>query len=565
MRVWNGMLRGAAAAGLVLVVVTVGCRAPDRPGAADDDGEVDAGHQTFTGAAPGGVLVVMEEGEPDELNPLTYESLPANQVVHLIFRSLARRDSTLGNYDPDLLESWEQPDANTAVLRVRPGLRWHDGQPVTADDVVFTIERMLDEQTASPRRASVEAVESVQMVDSMTVQVRLGQPGPYAINALLEVVPVPRHLMEGTAPADVRMSPFGRQPVGNGLFRFERWQPGQQLVLVANEEAPEGRPTLDRIIIRIVPEASTRLAEVLSGNADLMVLSADQRDRVEGAQGVNVHAARRVRPAWIAWNVDREPVNDVRVRRALLMGTDRERIARGFFGELGEAAYSPIPPALPEHSSDVERIPHDPDGARRLLEEAGWRDSDGDGILDRNGQPLRVEIEYSAADPVRRDVLVAMQSEWQQLGVQLVPRAYERATWVDRLRAREFQGSFWGWGWGPAVAGPNAAMVFHSRSIPPGGPNFAGYRNAEVDALIDRVLVETDEGRAQELWRSIEQHLVNDAAYAPIYLDPELYAVNNRFGNVRFRGPEWWEDVIYWHVPENRRLPRDRMGQGGGS
>jgi peptide/nickel transport system substrate-binding protein len=194
-----------------------------------------------------------------------------------------------------------------------------------------------------------------------------------------------------------------------------------------------------------------------------------------------------------------------------------------------------------------------------------WRDSDGDGILDRNGQPLRVEIEYSAADPVRRDVLVAMQSEWQQLGVQLVPRAYERATWVDRLRGREFQGSFWGWGWGPAVAGPNAAMVFHSRSIPPGGPNFAGYRNAEVDALIDRVLVETDEGRAQELWRSIEQHLVNDAVYAPIYLDPELYAVNNRFGNVRFRGPEWWEDVIYWHVPENRRLPRDRMGAGGGS
>jgi peptide/nickel transport system substrate-binding protein len=562
MGLFNGTARGALAAALgVAIVVFAGCRPPDAPGVGDDE-ELNGDHPTFTGAPPGGVLVVLEEGEPDELNPLTYENLPANQVVHLLFRALARRDSTLANYQPDLLESWEQPDARTALLRVRPNLRWHDGEPVTAHDVVFTIERMLDEQVASPRRSSVEAVEAVEAVDSLTVQVRLGQPGPYAMNALLEVVPVPRHLMADIAPGQVRMAPFGRQPVGNGLFRFERWQPGQQLVLVANEEAPEGRPTLDRIVIRVVPEASTRLAEVLSGSGDLMVLSSDQRERVETASGVDVHAATRVRPAWIAWNVDRAPLDDVRVRRALLMATDREQIARGLFGELGEAALSPIPPALPEHSDDVRPIPHDPDGARRLLEEAGWRDTDGDGILDRGGRPLRVEIEYSAADPVRRDVLIAMQNQWQRVGVQMVPRAYERATWVDRLRAREFQGSFWGWGWGPAVAGPNAAMVFHTRSIPPGGANFAGYSNPEVDALIDRVLVETDEGRSRDLWRNIEQHLIDDAVYAPIFLDPELYAVNARFRNVRFRGPEWWEDVIYWHVPPGRRLPRDQIGAG---
>jgi peptide/nickel transport system substrate-binding protein len=152
-----------------------------------------------------------------------------------------------------------------------------------------------------------------------------------------------------------------------------------------------------------------------------------------------------------------------------------------------------------------------------------------------------------------------MQAQLRRVGVDLVPRSYERTTWVERLRGREFTGSFWGWGWGPGVMGPNAEMLFHSRSIPPNGPNFAGYRNPRVDALIDSILVMNDSTRARGLWRSLEQQVIDDAVYAPIFLDPEFYAVNDRFANVKFRGPEWWEDVIFWSVPADKRLPRDRM------
>jgi hypothetical protein len=148
----------------------------------------------------------------------------------------------------------------------------------------------------------------------------------------------------------------------------------------------------------------------------------------------------------------------------------------------------------------------------------------------------------------------------KKVGIDLVPRAYESTTWVSRLRRREFTGSFWGWGWGPGVVGPNARMLFHSASIPPGGANFAGYRNAKVDALIDSVIVETDTTRARAMWTQIEQAVTDDAVYAPIFLDPEFYAVNQRFRNVKFRGPEWWEDVIYWWIPENQRTPLDRSG-----
>ncbi|HET9439939.1 MAG TPA: ABC transporter substrate-binding protein, partial [Longimicrobiales bacterium] len=214
--------------------------------------------------------------------------------------------------------------------------------------------------------------------------------------------------------------------------------------------------------------------------------------------------------------------------------------------------------SLREHSPAVKPIAYDPAGARALLEQAGWRDGNRDGILERNGRPLRIEVEFISSDQTRQDVLVAMQSMLRQVGVDIVPRAFESSTWVQHLRDGSFAGSFWGWGWGPGVVGPNAEMIFHSRSIPPQGPNFAAARNPRVDQLIDSVLVIADTARARGVWRELEQLLIDDAVYAPVYLDPELFAVHARFRNVRFRGIEWVEDVPYWYVDPQQRLPRDR-------
>ncbi|MGH7445353.1 MAG: hypothetical protein ACREKM_10770, partial [Longimicrobiales bacterium] len=128
----------------------------------------------------------------------------------------------------------------------------------------------------------------------------------------------------------------------------------------------------------------------------------------------------------------------------------------------------------------------------------------------------------------------------------------------SRLREGDFAGSFWGWGWGPGVLGSNAEMIFHSRSIPPGGPNFAASSNPRIDALIDSVLLIRDTTRARAVWAELEQLMIDDAVYAPIYLDPELFAIHSRFRNVRFRGIEWVEDAPYWYVDPAQRLPRDR-------
>ncbi|HEX6913313.1 MAG TPA: ABC transporter substrate-binding protein, partial [Longimicrobium sp.] len=367
--------RGSSAASVLVVSMALAaCGGGDRGGAggaarggAGDEG-VGAGHPTFTGAAPGGTMIFLAEGDADDLNPLTFDNTQSYQIVHLLFRALARRDSTLSNYVPDLLEGWEQPDSATVILRVRPNLRWHDGRPVTAEDIVFTIERQQDSLTASPRQADVASVASARVVDPMTAEVKLNRTGPSTLNALLEVIPVPRHLLQNVAPAQMRFDPFGQRPVGNGLFRFESWQKGQQIVVVANPDAPDRRPALDRIVVRVVPDATARLTQLLNGQADAAKVAPEQREQIERGRGVRLETAAQVRPGWIAFNQAKAPANDPAVRRAFLMGINREAIVRAQFGEHGTPALSPIAPGLREHSADVRPIAYDANAARQTLE-----------------------------------------------------------------------------------------------------------------------------------------------------------------------------------------------------
>jgi peptide/nickel transport system substrate-binding protein len=547
-----------AAMGSVLAALAA-CGGGGDAGKTAGGGASGPGARTISGQPAGGTLIVIppEGREPDNLNPLTFDSSPASQVVHLVFRALARRDSTLTHYAPDLLESWEAgTEPNSLVLHVRRGLKWHDGQPVTAQDVVFTVEMQKNRTVGSPRKTDVDPVTSITARDSFTVDVKLSRPGISTVNALLEVVPVPRHLLGSVAPGQMRFNPFSNRPVGNGLYRFEKWDKGQQIVLVANPDAPEGRPAIDRLVIRPVADVNGAINGLLAGDVDVMKLPADQKKRVTGNR-VSVYNAPRVRPTWIAWNVSKPPVDDPRVRRAIGMAINRPDAVRRVFGAEGEVLTTPIPPRLEQHDPAVRPLPFDLARAGALLDSAGWKDANGDGIREKNGRPLRVSVEFNTTDQNRRDALVAMQGTLRQAGVDLQLSPYESTTWVQRLRARDFTGSYWGWGWGPGVVGPNAVSIWSSRSIPPGGANFAGYSNPRLDAMLDSVVVEGDPARARGLWTRIEQTVVDDAVYFPIYLDPEYYAASSRIAGVKMRGMEWWEDVPYWYIPQDKRIARD--------
>jgi peptide/nickel transport system substrate-binding protein len=239
--------------------------------------------------------VVLFEREPDALNPLTYDSYPASQVLHLVFRTLARRDTAaVGRFVPDLATSWElTPDSGAVVIRLRDDVRWHDGVPVTAEDVAWSIGMQKDADIASPRAADLTGIGTAVARDPLTVEVELLRRGPYTMNSLLEVMPSPRHLLDTVPAARMRFSPFGRNPVGNGLYRFRDWRQGQTLTLETNPDAPEGRPALDRIVLRMVPDMSAALTELLAGQGDVMRLTPEQAERAGADRNVEVHGAAR--------------------------------------------------------------------------------------------------------------------------------------------------------------------------------------------------------------------------------------------------------------------------------
>ncbi|MEO5511255.1 MAG: ABC transporter substrate-binding protein [Longimicrobiales bacterium] len=550
------MLKRFFATVVVCVLLVAACSGPSDAGSSSDPAAGTYG--TVGGGPPGGTLVVLADREPDQLNPLTFSSLPAWHAVHLMYRALAKRDSTLSGYAPDLAKSWVLEGDSIVVITLRNDVLWDDGVKVSAEDVVFTIENQKNPETASPRLSDVSAVNSVVARDSFTVAVGLKRTGLYTVNALLEVVPVPSHLLKNVAPSKLRDAPLGRKPVGNGYYHFVSWTSGQQLVMEVNPSKPDGRASIDRIVMRFIPDINAALTELMTGNGDLIPkLPATQKKSVTSSS-VTVYHGPRVRPAWIAWNTRKPPLDDNRVRTALLMAVNRQDIVTALFGADGEAALSPIPSALREHTATVRAVPFDTTEAKLLLSKAGYRDANGDGIVEKNGVPLRIQVDFISSDKTREDVLVAMQSMLRKIGVDLAPRAYESSAWVGRLKAGEYTGSFWGWGWGPGVMGPNAEAVFHSRSIPPNGANFAGARNARVDALIDASLTVADTAGARAIWKELEQLMIDDAVYAPIYMDPELFAVHSRFRNVKSRGIEWVEDAPYWYVDPALRLPRDK-------
>jgi peptide/nickel transport system substrate-binding protein len=333
---WAARGAGALAVCAALGAAACGGGGGDAGGGAEAEKAPPGGYQTFGGGPPGGTLIVLWDREPDNLNPLTFDASPSYNLVHLMFRALARRDSTLSNYVPDLLESW-QVNGSTVVMQGAPrpqvarreaGDRGRRGVHHRAPE---------DENVGSPRKPDVEGVESVRMVDSMTVEARLSRMSPAAVNALLEVIPVPKHILKDVAPAQMRFHSFGREPVGNGLYRFGRWEQGKQVTVNANTTALGGRPSIDRIIVRNVPEPSARLTSLLNGEGDLAKVSADQKGRVESSQAVKLHHTPRVRPGWIAWNVDKEPVSDIRVRQAFLMSINRPALVRGLLGDGGRA------------------------------------------------------------------------------------------------------------------------------------------------------------------------------------------------------------------------------------
>lgn len=513
-------------------------------------GEKDAsGERVREAERRGGTAVVAAQGEVPTLNPLAIADYAGDQLArHVVFTTLLRYDAEL-RPRPYLAESWElNEDSTRLTFHLREDVRWHDGKPVTAEDVAFTFRRATDPDVGYRLASYLGAYDSVEVVDRHTVRFGVEPTAGY-LYAWVGTPIVPEHVLGDVPPGDLSSHPFGtRELVGSGPFRFVERTAGDRWVFEANPEFPDelgGRPDLDRLVYRVIPEPSTLMAELRTGGVDLYLrVLPNHLSRIRDEPGLELRTVAQPSFAFLAWNTRRPLFADDRVRRALLMAIDRREIIDGALNGLGVPATGPMGPWHWAYDSTRDPLPHAPDSARALLSGAGWTDRDGDGVRERDGRDFRFRLTTNQR-PVRRDVAVMIQSHLREVGVAVEPRIREYAALVQTLTApeRDFDA---------ALLSLQMDLVVDDRSLwscarRETPMQFSGFCDPEMDALMDSIPGVLDRERRRDILRRYDRRIYRRLPVGFLYFEEQAHALREGLEGVRLdaRGElvsvgEWW-------------------------
>lgn len=466
--------------------------------------------------APGGegTLVVGVRSDFSGFNAITNSSQYTDELIkYALFTPIVQYDEDLG-VRPWLAESWELDGDSAVVFTLRDDVYWHDGRPVTAGDVAFTFERAKDPEAASLlAEAYLSQVARAEVVDARTIRFAYERPHAQALEDFWWA-PMPEHLLADISPAELRNAEFNRAPVGSGPFRLAEWRANERLVLEAAADFPEalgGRPAAGRVVVRVIPEAATRLTELVTGGIHVDIdVAPDQTEGIEESPDIELLSFPGRTVYFVAWNNEREPFTDPRVRRALGYSIDRDEIIEALLEGYGAPAVSPIPPWSPL-APDVEPLPYDLAAAHRLLEEAGWVDRDGDGVRENEaGTPLRFRL-LTSDRALNRAVVEVAQAHLRRSGADAQLQVTEFQTMLAQFRGRDYDAAFANWVLDNFQVGTAPFALFHSSQADiAGSANRTSYGTPAADSLLEAGRAASDPEDAAVYWADFVRLLKED-------------------------------------------------------
>lgn len=499
----------------------------------------------------GDIIVEGSIGEPSNLIPILASDSASHQIAGLVYNGLVKYDKNL-KLVGDLAESWQvSKDGLVITFRLRKGVRWHDGAPFTAHDCLFTYHLTIDPQTPTPYAGDFLRVKKAKVIDDYTFQVTYDRPFAPALASWGAAV-LPRHLLEGS---DVTTSPLARKPVGTGPYRFKEWVPGQKIVLTANHDYFEGRPYIDAYVMRIIPDAATMFLELRAGGIDQMALTPLQYKRQTEnnlfRKNFNKYRYLSFSYTFLGFNMQNPIFADRRVRQAIAHAVDKEEILQGVLLGLGKTATGPYKPGTWAHNPHVRTYPYNPAMARELLAEAGWRDTNGDGILDKDGRPLAFEIITNQGNEVRAKCAEIIQKRLAEVGIAVKIRILEWAAFVnDFINKRRFDATILGWS---IPQDPDIYDVWHSSKTGPDELNFISYKNIEVDRLIEKGRSTFDQRERKRCYDRIQDILAEDQPYLFLYVPDALPIIHARIRGIEPAPQGISHNFIKWYVPKNEQ------------
>jgi len=464
-------------------------------------------------AKSGGTLRWASQFEPQTLNaafrsPAAYPSA----MSHLVFDGLTRLDPENGFQPiPGLATSWEgSPDGTVYTFTLRDGVRWHDGQPFTADDVKFTLDAIRDPKNRATTYTDFMLVDSVEVVDPRTVRIRLEQPyAPLLTNLAVSIIP--RHLLDGK---DLTTAEFNQRPVGTGPFRFVEWRKGESITLEANPDSWRGRPKLDRIVITFVPDESARLVRLKTGEVHGARLEAKQVGEFKSSDAMTVLRSPTATARSFAVNLRNPLFADPRVRQALNYAVDKEAIVKTA-GGTGTAARGPLQ-NTPFDKADSPTFAYDLKKVEQLMGEAGWQENSS-GVFQKDGKTFS----FTLIAPIFLDEANVMATSLRAAGfdVKVEQKDY---TYVYS-NTNQFEAVMYSFG---SPVDPDAIyFLFHSSGhIDKAGFNFF-YTNARVDALLDQARTTTDPTKRKALYADMQAEVAADPPYVYAWYPDSFVAI----------------------------------------
>jgi len=454
-----------------------------------------------------------------------------------------------------LAREWRfSEDRTTLTYKLRTGVRWSDGVPITAADVAFTFDLLADTALALPLSSVTAEIASVEGLDSATVRFHFRRAYP---GVLFDtgVGIIPAHVFGHVARAELAHDPRLRRPEGGALvvsgpFAVESWKPDDRVVLVRNEASPL-QPLLDRVVFRVMPDEASRVAEFRGGRIDAAQMSSFRlARRLRKQPGVRLTRIQRRAYDFIAWNPASHPaLAQPEVRRALSLAIDRDEIIRALdmegFAEPALGPYGSLFPGL-EPSPDGQES-FDPAEARRLLDAAGWRASGEDGIRRRRGQRLEFELLVPAANERRGDAAQIIQRELLRVGVNLSLRKMEFRSLFGRVLARDYQAAMLGW---QVALDPDITAFW---SAPDDPLNLVGYDDPITRALLASARTAPSRELADPRWRRAAERISAADPYAFLWYFDQLLAVGPRLRGPRSGVLGFTADLYRWWIPAARR------------
>ncbi|WP_096202863.1 glutathione ABC transporter substrate-binding protein [Bacillus sp. FJAT-45350] len=499
---------------LMLSVFLAACGGQDEPApdATDDTGEAPVE------ATEGGDLTIAIPSDAVSLDPQGSNDSPSSNVQVNIYDSLIYHDENL-ELQPALATEWELVEDNVWKITLREGVQFHDGSELTAEVVKANFDRVLDPDVASPRSFLFDMINETKVVDDYTVHFVTEFP----------FSPLPSHLAHSgggiislnAIQADYEAMEAGQDagsyvsanPSGAGPFVFEEWVPGQYIKLVKNDNYWGEPAKIDSVTFSIVPESLTRVAELETGNTHIIEqVQPTDISRIEGTPGIGIDRTESLSSAYIGFNTEKAPFDDIRVRQAVTMALDKEIVVNNILDGVGTIAYGPLAANVFGYSDEIEVLEYDVEAAKALLAEAGHADGFSTTI-------------WTNDNPQRMDLAEFVQAQLKEIGIDVSIEVLEWGAYLENTANAQHDMFILGWVTVTADADYGLYALFHSKNHGSAG-NRSFIADPELDALLDQARQEADPDVRAELYKEAQQIIVTEAPVTYTHFTHYVNGVN---------------------------------------